>query len=109
MVQNSNDIIIFGAGLYSFFQNFGQACLDSNSCQSQILSIDTGSTIWVYSLSTLGVTSQLSIGDQGIIPENQNANGFQVCVFAQSQVANKLTVLTVDRYRLDPLSTHHLR
>ncbi|THG99218.1 hypothetical protein EW026_g3098 [Hermanssonia centrifuga] len=80
MVQNSQNIIVFGAGLYSFFQNFGQTCLDAATCQDQILSIDTVSTIWVYSLSTLGVNHQLSIGDTGIIPQSQNVNGFQSTV-----------------------------
>ena len=78
MVQNSQNIIVFGAGLYSFFQNFGQACLDNASCQSQILSVDNESTVWVYSLSTLGVTMQLSVLDTGVIPQSQNANGYQV-------------------------------
>lgn len=82
VVQNSKNILVFGAGLYSFFQNYGQACLDSSSCQDQILNIDSGSTISVYSLSTVGVTHQLSVGGQAVIPQSQNANGFQSTVTA---------------------------
>ena len=95
-VQNSKDIIVFGeqasrlthrnisdelctgAGLYSFFQAFDQTCLDSNSCQDQLVTIDTASTISVYSLSTVGVSNQLSVGNQAVIPASQNVNGFQV-------------------------------
>ncbi|KAI0797623.1 exo-beta-1,3-glucanase [Abortiporus biennis] len=76
-VQNSQNIIVFGAGLYSFFQNYGQACLDTTSCQTQILDIDSGSTIWVYSLSTVGVTNMLSVSGQGVVPASTNPNGFQ--------------------------------
>ncbi|KAJ3492335.1 hypothetical protein NLI96_g51 [Meripilus lineatus] len=79
-VQNSQNIIVFGAGLYSFFQNFGQACLNSNTCQSQVLDVDTASTIGVYSLSTVGVTLQLSVNQKGVIPQSANPNGLQSTV-----------------------------
>ncbi|CDO72902.1 Glycoside Hydrolase Family 55 protein [Trametes cinnabarina] len=75
-ITNSQDIIIFGAGLYSFFQNYGQTCLDNNTCQSQIFDIDTASTVFVYSLSTVGVTWQLSVSEQGVIPASAGPNGF---------------------------------
>ncbi|RPD66327.1 exo-beta-1,3-glucanase [Lentinus tigrinus ALCF2SS1-7] len=75
-ISNSKDIIIFGAGLYSFFSNYGQTCLDSSSCQSQIFNIDSESTVSVYALSTVGVTYMLSVEEQGVIPASANANGF---------------------------------
>ncbi|KAI0647237.1 exo-beta-1,3-glucanase [Trametes meyenii] len=74
-ITNSQDILIFGAGLYSFFQNYGQACLDSNSCQSQLFDIDAGSSVSVYSLSTVGVTWSLSVAEQGVIPASAGPNG----------------------------------
>lgn len=100
VVQNSKNIIVFGvypsrflhhclsddchagAGLYSFFQAYNQACLSTSSCQDQLVTIDNSSTIWVYSLSTVGATTQLSIGNQPIIPQSQNINGFQVCIIS---------------------------
>lgn len=66
-----------GAGLYSFFQKYGQACLSSNTCQNQILDVDGASTISIYSVSTVGVTHQLSVSQQAIIPESANPNGLQ--------------------------------
>ncbi|KAH9901618.1 exo-beta-1,3-glucanase [Cubamyces lactineus] len=75
-ITSSQDILIFGAGLYSFFQNYGQTCLDTNSCQSQIFDIDNDSTVSVYSLSTVGVTWQLSVTEQGVIPASAGPNGF---------------------------------
>lgn len=63
--------------MYSFFQNYGQDCLNSNSCQTQIFNIDDASTgVNVYSLSTVGVTWQLSVNGQGVIPANVSPNGF---------------------------------
>ncbi|OBZ75893.1 hypothetical protein A0H81_04118 [Grifola frondosa] len=81
-VQNSSNIIVFGAGLYSFFQNYAQTCLNSSSCQSQVLNVDSGSSISIYSLATLGVMYQLSVNGQGIIPQSANRNGFQSTVTA---------------------------
>ncbi|KAH9857052.1 exo-beta-1,3-glucanase [Lenzites betulinus] len=75
-IANSQDITIFGAGLYSFFQNYAQTCLPSNTCQSQLFDIDTTSGVSVYSLSTVGVTWSLSVGGQGVIPSSAGPNGF---------------------------------
>ncbi|KAH8117300.1 exo-beta-1,3-glucanase [Phellopilus nigrolimitatus] len=81
-VNNSQNILVFGAGLYSFFQNYNQACLDSNSCQTQIFDIDSVSTIDVYSLSTVASTFQLSVSENGIINQAANRNGLQSTVTA---------------------------
>ncbi|KAI0341762.1 exo-beta-1,3-glucanase [Trametopsis cervina] len=77
VVTKSKNILVFGAGLYSFFSAYTQACIDSKSCQDQLLDIDNESSIWVYSLSTVGVTHQLSVDSKPIIPAMQNLNGFQ--------------------------------
>ncbi|PPQ77526.1 hypothetical protein CVT25_011323 [Psilocybe cyanescens] len=84
-VQTSTDIIVFGAGLYSFFQDFAQTCLDSNSCQSQILNVDTTSSVTIYSLSTVASTFQISVSQNGIINQSANTNGFASTVTAWSR------------------------
>ncbi|KAI0093571.1 beta-1,3-glucanase [Irpex rosettiformis] len=77
VVRKSKDIIILGAGLYSFYSAYTQACINSKSCQSQLLNVDSESEgVSVYSLSTVGVTSQLSVDGQSVIPAVQNLNGF---------------------------------
>lgn len=76
-VQSSSNIFIFGAGFYSFFQNYGQSCLSSNACQANIFSIDTQSSVSVYSLSTVGATYQLSVSQNGVIHQSDNSDGFQ--------------------------------
>ncbi|KII88660.1 glycoside hydrolase family 55 protein [Plicaturopsis crispa FD-325 SS-3] len=84
-VESSTDIFIFGAGLYSFYQNYGQTCLDSNSCQSQLINIDSTSSVFLYSLATVGTTYQLSVNEAGIINASDNPNGFQATVTAWTQ------------------------
>ncbi|KAJ6110142.1 hypothetical protein N7486_002377 [Penicillium sp. IBT 16267x] len=59
-VLNSNGVIIYGAGLYSFFNNYSTACSTfpvPENCQSMIFSIEgTTSGLVVYGLNTVGVT-----------------------------------------------------
>jgi len=75
-VQKSRDIIVFGAGLYSFFQNFTQTCLSNHTCQNQIVDIDLASSVQIYSLSTVGVTYQISVNQNGVVNQSDNVNGF---------------------------------
>ncbi|KAG6814279.1 hypothetical protein H0H92_013404 [Tricholoma furcatifolium] len=75
-VTTSTDIIVFGAGLYSFYSDYDQACLDSADCQIQILNVDSSSTISIYSLSTVATTYQISVNEVGIVNQSGNVNGF---------------------------------
>ncbi|KAJ7077180.1 pectin lyase fold/virulence factor [Mycena belliarum] len=84
-VASSSNIMVFGAGLYSFFSNYGQSCLPSESCQSELLNIDSSSTINIYGLSTVGTTFQLSINKAGVINQSSNPNGFAATVTSWSR------------------------
>ncbi|KAG8714106.1 hypothetical protein FRC08_012359 [Ceratobasidium sp. 394] len=76
-VQASSNIYVYGAGLYSFFQNYGQDCLNTYTCQNSIATISSDSTdVYVYSLSTVGTTNMLNVGSTGIVNQSQNRNGF---------------------------------
>ncbi|KAK7692806.1 hypothetical protein QCA50_004440 [Cerrena zonata] len=75
-VANSQSILLFGAGFYNFFQNYGQDCIASHSCGQAVVNIDSGSTVGIYSLATVATTSQLNINGQGVIDRGANANGF---------------------------------
>ncbi|GJJ16246.1 hypothetical protein Clacol_010542 [Clathrus columnatus] len=78
-IQQSSDILVYGAGLYSFFQDYTQDCLNDgvNNCQSQIVNVDSLSSASVYGLSTLGVSFQLSVSGVGVINQASNPNGLQ--------------------------------
>ncbi|CAG8197391.1 unnamed protein product [Penicillium olsonii] len=59
-VLNSKNVIIYGAGLYSFFNNYSTTCSTfpvPENCQSMIFSVE-GSTsgLVVYGLNTVGTT-----------------------------------------------------
>ncbi|KAI0744238.1 beta-1,3-glucanase [Daedaleopsis nitida] len=75
-VTNSQNILVYGAGLYSFFQNYNQACVDTFNCQQQNVNIDAGSGVALYMLSTVASQYMLSVNGQGVVPNSANRNGF---------------------------------
>ncbi|KAJ7929214.1 exo-beta-1,3-glucanase [Mycena leptocephala] len=84
-VASSSNILIFGAGLYSFFSNYDQTCLTAQNCQNQILNIDSTSSVFIYSLATVGTTFQLSLNQAGIVNQATNPNGFAATVTSWNQ------------------------
>ncbi|GLB43041.1 putative glycoside hydrolase family 55 protein [Lyophyllum shimeji] len=84
-VTSSTDIIVFGAGLYSFFTNYNQACLTTFNCQSQSVNVDSGSTVSIFSLSTVATTFQVSVNGQGVVNQSLNRNGFASTVTSWSR------------------------
>ncbi|KAH9934691.1 glycoside hydrolase family 55 protein [Fomitopsis serialis] len=85
-VQSSTDITVFGAGLYSFYQDYGQTCLNTTTCQMQIVNVDSSSTrIGLYSLSTVGVVNLLSVDSSPVIAASSNTDGIQDTVTSWTQ------------------------
>ncbi|KAF8736780.1 hypothetical protein AX14_014012 [Amanita brunnescens Koide BX004] len=82
-IQSSSDIIIFGGGLYSWYDSYNQTCLASEDCQSQIANVDSASSrVGMYSLSTVATTYQLSVDQAGVINQSANADGYASTVTA---------------------------
>ncbi|KIM38529.1 glycoside hydrolase family 55 protein [Hebeloma cylindrosporum] len=76
-VKDSQDILIFGAGLYSFFVNYSQDCVKTRDCQTQIATISSSSSnVNVYGLSTVASVYQLSVDGVGVIDQKDNVDGF---------------------------------
>ncbi|KAI0266054.1 beta-1,3-glucanase [Gloeopeniophorella convolvens] len=75
-VQSSRDVLVFGAGFYSFFQNYTTTCETTFDCQQQIVSVDAASSASLYSVSTVESVSQLSVGGRPVVLAGANPNGF---------------------------------
>jgi len=56
VIANSSSIWIYSTGLYSFFQTWGQACLQHGqpSCQESMISISDSKDVHAYAISTYG-------------------------------------------------------
>jgi hypothetical protein len=77
-VVNSTDVLVYGAGLYSFFDNNNVTCSNDgnpNKCQSRIFSVES-SQVSLYNLNTVGVTNQITVDGVDVAVYSDNADGF---------------------------------
>lgn len=90
-IVDSTDVLIYGAGLYSFFNNYSTECSDhadgvyNEYCQAQIFGIDeggpagatySGSTVSVLALSTIGSESMLDRNGASVARYDANTGQF---------------------------------
>lgn len=59
-IVSSSNIQIAGAGLYSWFQDHNQACVDTQNCQQSLVSTYLSYDIWLYNLITIGSVEMVS-------------------------------------------------
>ncbi|KAI1633111.1 putative Exo-beta-1,3-glucanae [Biscogniauxia mediterranea] len=77
-VVDSEGVLVYGAGLYSFFDNYDVLCSQTNStedCQTSIFSV-RDSEVSVYSLGTIGTTYMATAGGVNYAEAVDNVNGF---------------------------------
>jgi glucan 1,3-beta-glucosidase len=85
-VLNSSDTYIYGAGLYSFFENYAQTCLNSEDCQENMVEVDC-SDVHIYGLTTkASVNMVTSSSGKSMVPErpNKSTYGSTIALFQQS-------------------------
>ncbi|KAG8933801.1 hypothetical protein FRC01_007047 [Tulasnella sp. 417] len=76
-IAKSEGIFVYGAGHYSFFQNYTSECLTTFTCQQSIVKVTSNSKeVYIYGLSTVGTTYLLNVDDKGIINQADSQNGF---------------------------------
>ena len=79
-ILNSEDILVYSAGLYSFFDNYNTSCSaagNGESCQSSIFSIEGSSSgIDVYNLNTIGAQSMVTRDGVSLASYADNVNVF---------------------------------
>ena len=77
-VVNSTEILVYGAGLYSFFDNYNVTCSNQGNgeaCQKRIFSVED-SKMALYTLSTVGVTNMITMDEVDVASYADNLNGF---------------------------------
>lgn len=80
-VVDSTGILVYGAGLYSFFNNYAQECLTSgggtDNCQQNMVLVDEcSSDVYFYGLSTKAAVNMLNIGNTPAILGADNPGTF---------------------------------
>ena len=76
-VVNSSNIFQYGAGLYSFFDNWDvTACLASVSCQEHMVDLQNSSNVYLWALNTVGTSYLVSYQDTDVVPQTVNQAAF---------------------------------
>lgn len=75
-VLDSQDVLIYGAGLYSFFQNYNQDCVEGQTCQDDLVEVDGSTNFVVYALNTVGARNMVNYEGNKIVPSGENVNAF---------------------------------
>lgn len=76
-ILSSEDIAIYGAGFYSFFNSYSTTCSDSpgpEDCQSMIFDVDSSTSIDVYNLNTVGTTNMIILNSASVATYSDNIN-----------------------------------
>lgn len=72
----STDILVYGAGLYSFFDNYSETCLATESCQVNMVSIECSTEIYLWALSTKASTNMVTVDGTGVVNQSDNMSNF---------------------------------
>jgi len=75
-ITNSNNVLSYGGGLYSFFNNYDQGCLLTEACQQNMVGVYNSSTIYLYNLNTKASESIVTIDGVGVVSQALNDNTF---------------------------------
>ncbi|TVY47632.1 Glucan 1,3-beta-glucosidase [Lachnellula occidentalis] len=75
-IVDSKDVFVYGAGLYSFFDNYLQTCLDTESCQDNMVSIESSTSVYMYGLSTKAAVNQVTVDGKSAALDSANRNNF---------------------------------
>ena len=74
IIRQSENILVAGAGLYTWFSTYTQGCIDSQLCQKALLLLDDNSaSVRIQHLVTIGAKYMAVMNGQGI-PAADNLN-----------------------------------
>ncbi|KAH2862561.1 hypothetical protein KXV31_006689, partial [Aspergillus fumigatus] len=59
-ILDSSSIYMLGSGLYSWFSDYSQECLKTESCQARGFEIEESYDIWIYNLCTKAIVEMIT-------------------------------------------------
>lgn len=74
-VVDSKDVFVYGAGLYSFFDDYNQECLATADCQNNMVSLEN-SAVHLFGLSTKAATNMVTVDGKSQALDSDNRSTF---------------------------------
>ena len=78
-VIDSKTILVYGAGHYSFFNNYSTTCSNQGNgeaCQLRIVNVEGESQVSIYNLNTIGTTEMVDRNGNQVARFSDNLDGF---------------------------------
>lgn len=75
-IFNSTNILMYGLGLYSFFDNYQQGCLLTSNCQQNMIDIAESEGIYMFAVNTKASTNMVQVDGVELVPGAPNENNF---------------------------------
>jgi hypothetical protein len=78
-VVDSTGLVVYGAGLYSFFDNYDVNCSQVGqgaTCQKRTFSVEGSSEVRVYNLNTVGTNKMVTVDGVDVANYEDNIDGF---------------------------------
>lgn len=85
-ILNSANIFLYGAGLYSWFQEYSQQCVLDENCQDRVFEISSSRSIWIYNLITKASLEMIS--PQGGVAVLAKDNKVNYCNIVMAWMGN---------------------
>lgn len=82
-VVDSSDILIYGTGLYSWYDNYNENCVDTNSCQYNMIEI-SNSDVDMFAVSTKAAINMITLNGASAATNSDNEGTYCGCVAAFS-------------------------
>lgn len=79
--QDSSDVLVYGGGLYSFYDNYGQVCVGENNCQDHMIAVDN-SKVRMFGISTKASVAMVTLDGQAAAKDADNRNNFCAAIAA---------------------------
>lgn len=84
-ILESEDIYMFGGGLYSFFEDYNQDCTIDDTCQLNMVDLQCSSNVYLYGLATKAAINQITVDGKPAVLDVDNKNNFAATVLLYQQ------------------------
>jgi glucan 1,3-beta-glucosidase len=74
VIKDSTYIFTYGAGLYSFFNNYDGGCILTQNCQQFMVTVESSEAIYLFGLNTIAASTLVEADGVSLVPEGPNAN-----------------------------------
>ncbi|KAJ5613709.1 hypothetical protein N7528_007363 [Penicillium herquei] len=90
-IMDSSTVYLLGAGLYSWFSDYSQTCVDEGNCQDRGFQIEESYDVWIYNLVTKAILEMVSPTGETPTYAKDNKNGYLSSLLAWIRGSEKVT------------------